>query len=166
MDRRLKKLWKRLHRDEGGNVIVLYIAAALLLVGMLWAVIGTGARMVQKETIQSSADAAAFSAAVIKAKGLNIIAFCNLVMAMLLERVVPGRDLGCGRDAYADSLVARWALDRNGRAGEGWSVGYLCGRSGWRLSARDHIGTVRRDHTFLVARWEVAVFCVGSHRTR
>src|SRR5262245_26885886 len=64
--------------------MLLYVAAALLLVGMVWAIIGTGARVVQKETIQSSADAAAFSAAVIKAKGLNIIAFCNLLMALLL----------------------------------------------------------------------------------
>ena len=55
----------RLHKDEGGNIFVLYIGAALLLVGMLWAIIGTGQRLVQKETIQSSADAAAFSAAVI-----------------------------------------------------------------------------------------------------
>lgn len=79
---------KALHADEGGNIIVLYVAAALLLVGMLWALIGTGARMVQKETIQSSADAAAFSAAVIKAKGLNIIAFCNLLMAVLLAVIM------------------------------------------------------------------------------
>ena len=87
-DKAARALVKRLHRDEGGNIIVLYIAAALLLVGMLWAIIGTGARMVQKETIQSSADAAAFSAAVIKAKGLNIIAFCNLVMAILLAIIM------------------------------------------------------------------------------
>ena len=44
--------------------------------------------MVQHETIQSSSDAAAFSASVIKAKGLNIIAFCNLVMALLLALVM------------------------------------------------------------------------------
>lgn len=87
-DTRARNLVKRLHRDQGGNVIVLYVAAALLLIGMLWAIIGTGARMVQKETIQSSADAAAFSAAVIKAKGLNIIAFCNLVMALLLAIIM------------------------------------------------------------------------------
>ena len=87
-DVKFRALLKRLHRDEGGNIIVLYIAASLLLVGMLWAIIGTGARMVQKETIQSSADAAAFSAAVIKAKGLNIIAFCNLVMALLLAIIM------------------------------------------------------------------------------
>jgi hypothetical protein len=87
-DAKFRALMKRLHRDQSGNIIVLYVAASLLLVGMLWAIIGTGARMVQKETIQSSADAAAFSAAVIKAKGLNIIAFCNLVMALLLAIIM------------------------------------------------------------------------------
>ncbi|MGZ3404827.1 MAG: hypothetical protein ACXVAN_00180 [Polyangia bacterium] len=85
---RWKKLFARLHRDEGGNVVVIYVAASLLLVAMVWALIGTGARAVQKETIQSSADAAAFSASVIKAKGLNIIAFCNLIMALLLALVM------------------------------------------------------------------------------
>jgi hypothetical protein len=81
-------LWRRLHRDEGGNILVIAVAASLLLVAMLWAIIGTGQRVVQKETIQSSADAAAFSAAVIKAKGLNLISFCNLVMAMLMAIVM------------------------------------------------------------------------------
>ena len=80
--------FKRLHASEGGNVMVMYIAAALILVGMLWAIIGTGARVVQKETLQSSADAAAFSAAVIKAKGMNVIAFCNLLMALLLAIII------------------------------------------------------------------------------
>jgi hypothetical protein len=86
--KKARVLLGRLHGDERGNIIVLYVAAALLLIGMLWAIIGTGARMVQKETIQSSADAAAFSAAVIKAKGLNIIAFCNLLMALLLAIIM------------------------------------------------------------------------------
>ena len=87
-DMRVRRDLLRMHKDEGGNVIVLYIAAALLLVGMLWAIIGAGSRMVQKEAIQSSADAAAFSATVIKAKGLNIIAFCNLLMALLLAIIM------------------------------------------------------------------------------
>ncbi|HEY2747579.1 MAG TPA: hypothetical protein VGL86_23320, partial [Polyangia bacterium] len=88
MKPRWKELFARLHRDEGGNVLVIYVAASVLLVGMAWAIIGTGARVVQKETMQSSADAAAFSASVIKAKGLNIIAFCNLIMALLLALVM------------------------------------------------------------------------------
>lgn len=88
MKPRWKQIFARLHHDEGGNVIVIYVAASILLVAMAWAIIGTGARVVQKETIQSSADAAAFSASVIKAKGLNIIAFCNLIMALLLALVM------------------------------------------------------------------------------
>ncbi len=85
---RILRLLRRLDGDEQGNVLVLYIMAALLLVGMLWAIIGTGQRVVQKEVIQTSADAAAFSAAVIKAKGMNIIAFCNLAMALLLAVIM------------------------------------------------------------------------------
>ena len=85
---RFRKLLRRLDADEGGNVVVIYVAASLLLVAMVWALIGTGARVTQHETIQSSADAAAFSASVIKAKGLNIIAFCNLIMALLLALVM------------------------------------------------------------------------------
>jgi hypothetical protein len=85
---RLHNKLRSLHGDESGNIIVLTVAASLLLVALVWAVIGTGQRVVQKETIQSSADAAAFSAAVIKAKGLNLIAFCNLVLAMLFAIIM------------------------------------------------------------------------------
>jgi hypothetical protein len=86
--KRLHNKIVQLHNNEGGNIIVWMVCAALLLAGMLWAIIGSGQRVIQKEQIQSSADAAAFSAAVIKAKGLNIIAFCNLVMAMLMAIVM------------------------------------------------------------------------------
>jgi hypothetical protein len=110
-------LLKRLDRDQGGNVIVLYIAAALLLIGMIWAIIGTGARMVQKETIQSSADAAAFSAAVIKAKGLNIIAFCNLVMAVLLAIIMLLRLIKGALTALVIACTVSCALAWTGAGG-------------------------------------------------
>src|SRR5260370_4126434 len=83
MIRALKTWARRLHGDEAGNVIIVGVAAALLLAARMGALIGVGQRVVQKGALQSSADAAAFSAAVIKAKGLNIIAFCNLVLALL-----------------------------------------------------------------------------------
>lgn len=85
---RFRRLLRQLHREEGGNVVVIYVGGALLMVGLVWTIIGAGSRVIQHETIQSSADAAAFSASVIKAKGLNIIAFCNLVMALLLALVM------------------------------------------------------------------------------
>src|SRR5262249_35058221 len=102
----MKALLRRLHRDEGGNILVLAVAGSLLLVAMLWAIIGTGQRLVQKETIQSSADAAAFSAAVIKAKGLNVISFCNLVMAMLMAVVMLLRILKYALVSAAVALAA------------------------------------------------------------
>jgi hypothetical protein len=81
----------RLHREQTGNVYVLFIAAALLFVALLWAVIGVGQRVVQHQTLQSSADAAAYSAAVMRAKGLNLVAFCNLLLAALFALIVAHR---------------------------------------------------------------------------
>ena len=100
----------RLHRSEGGNVVVLYIAAALLLIGMLWAIIGTGARVIQKETLQSSVDAAAFSAAVVKAKGMNILAFCNLLMALFLAIVIILRLLKDSQKAWGINWFAELSI--------------------------------------------------------
>jgi hypothetical protein len=110
LSERLRAQFARLHRDENGNVLVLAVAASLLLVAMVWAIVGTGQRLVQKETIQSSADAAAFSAAVIKAKGLNLIAFCNLVMALLFAIVLLLRVLKYALSAAAFALAVLCAV--------------------------------------------------------
>lgn len=77
-----------LRRDDSGAILVIYLAAALLLVGFAWAVISIGQRVYQKEILQTSADAAAFSAAALKAKGLNLLAFCNLLLALLLAIII------------------------------------------------------------------------------
>lgn len=77
-----------LHRDDSGAVMVVAVAFSLVIVGMVWAVLGTGYRIEMKEGAQSSADAAAFTAAVIRAKGMNIIAFLNLILAVVMGMVV------------------------------------------------------------------------------
>jgi hypothetical protein len=84
----MRRTLARLHRDQSGNMYVLYVASALLLVAMLWAIIGVGQRLVQHETVQASADATAYAGAVLRAKGLNLIAFCNLLMAALFALLV------------------------------------------------------------------------------
>lgn len=76
------RLSGRLHRDERGAILVIQVFAGLLLAGFLWMIISSGERLVQKETIQSSADAASFAGAVVKAKALNLLAFCNLTLAV------------------------------------------------------------------------------------
>jgi hypothetical protein len=78
----MMRLSRRLHRDQRGALIVMQVAWGLVIVGFLWMVISSGQRLIQKETIQSSADGATFAAAVVKAKALNLIAFCNLTIAL------------------------------------------------------------------------------------
>src|SRR5262249_29841415 len=104
----MTRLFRRLHCDERGNVMLLFIAGALLFVAVLWTVIGTGARMAQKQTLQNGADAAAFSAAVIRAQGMNLIAFCNLTLAALfgivmVQRMVFVLLIMAGYVAYLDT---------------------------------------------------------------
>ena len=81
-------LLQRFHGDDEGAALLVYSFAALGLVGAVWMIMGAGQRVVQKETVQTAADAAAYSAAVIKAKGLNIIAFINLIMAAIMAIIM------------------------------------------------------------------------------
>ncbi len=76
------------HEDENGAVMVVAIAFSVVLVGMLWAVISLGNRVEIKEGMQGSADTAAFSAAVIMAKGMNIISFLNIIVMICVGMVV------------------------------------------------------------------------------
>ena len=82
--RRLRRALRRLGRDEGGNVSVMFVFGALLIVAMIMAIATTGQKLMQRETLQDSADAAALAGAVVRAKALNFVAFCNLVLAALL----------------------------------------------------------------------------------
>jgi hypothetical protein len=84
MRRRLGRALRRLAFDERGNVSVIFVFGALLLVAMIMAIAATGQKLMQRETLQDSADAAALAGAVVRAKALNFVAFCNLAMSALL----------------------------------------------------------------------------------
>jgi hypothetical protein len=88
IQQKLLPFLRRFHHDDEGAAILVYSFAALGLVGAVWMIMGAGQRVVQKETVQTAADAAAYSAAVIKAKGLNIIAFINLIMAAVMAIIM------------------------------------------------------------------------------
>ncbi|HEY2749395.1 MAG TPA: pilus assembly protein TadG-related protein, partial [Polyangia bacterium] len=70
-------------RRDRGNVSVMFFFGAMLIFAMIMAVAATGQKLIQRETLQDSADAAALAGAVVRAKALNFIAFCNLVDAAL-----------------------------------------------------------------------------------
>lgn len=73
-----------LANDERGAVMVLGIFMCACLVGALWYLAGIGDAIVYRERLQDAADATAFSAAVLHARGMNLIVLINLVMACIL----------------------------------------------------------------------------------
>jgi hypothetical protein len=54
------------------------------IVGLLWYVAGIGDAIIYRERMQEGSDAVAFSAAVLHARGMNLIVLLNLVMALVL----------------------------------------------------------------------------------
>ncbi len=77
-----------LHADERGAVLVMAVFMSVFLVGMLYFVVGIGEALFRREGLGDAADAAAFAAAILHARGMNLIAFINLVMAALLAVLV------------------------------------------------------------------------------
>jgi hypothetical protein len=82
------------HDDEtlgsgtSGAIMVLGLFMAFFLVGALYFIIGIGNTILFRERMQDAADAAAFSAAVMDARGMNLIALINIIMAAALAILV------------------------------------------------------------------------------
>jgi len=69
--------------DQGGATMVMGVFMAVLLVGMIYYVWGVGDAVMHRERMQDASDTAAFSAAVMHARGMNLLALLNMVMAAL-----------------------------------------------------------------------------------
>ena len=74
--------------DTRGAIMVVAVFMAVFLVGALWYIVGLADAMIYRERIQEGADAVAFSAAVVHARGMNIIAMMNLIMAAVMAVLV------------------------------------------------------------------------------
>lgn len=70
-------------RDQAGATMVMGIFMAMLLVGLIYYVWGIGDAVMVRERMQDASDTAAFSAAVIHARGMNLISLMNMIMAAL-----------------------------------------------------------------------------------
>jgi len=71
----------RLGRDQRGATMVIGIFMAIVMVGMLYFVWGIGEAIVYRQEMQDASDAAAYDSAVIEARGMNLIALLNVIMA-------------------------------------------------------------------------------------
>jgi hypothetical protein len=75
-------------RDERGAIALLALFMAVFLTAAVYYLVGIGETVVYRERMQDAVDAAAFSAAVLHARGMNLIALVNMTMAALLAVLV------------------------------------------------------------------------------
>lgn len=79
---------RSLSDDRRGAVMVVGVFMAAFLVGALWYIIGFGDAILYRQRMQDGADAVAYAAAVYHARGMNIIAMINIIMAAILAVLV------------------------------------------------------------------------------
>lgn len=68
--------------------MVLAIFMAMIVIGFLYYLVGLGDAILAQERMQDAADATAFSSAVIHARGMNVLAMLNIIMASMLAILV------------------------------------------------------------------------------
>ena len=78
------RIEQRLRSNERGAIMCIALFMCVFLAGALWYMVGVGDMIVERERLQESADAVAFSSAVIHARGMNAIAMMNVIMAALM----------------------------------------------------------------------------------
>lgn len=71
-----------LYKDTRGAVMVTGLFMSTFLVGTLWFIMGMGDTFVFRDRMQEATDHGVFSASALHAKGMNLIAFCNLIMLL------------------------------------------------------------------------------------
>ncbi|HEX4353402.1 MAG TPA: hypothetical protein VHZ95_10815, partial [Polyangiales bacterium] len=83
----------KLSADRSGAMFLMGIPICFFMIGLLYFVIGLGEDLVLRERMQDAADAGALSAAVVHARGMNLIAMVNQVMAALVSLLIMVRML-------------------------------------------------------------------------
>lgn len=76
-------LLARFRKDEDGAISVMGIFMAVLLVGFLYFMWGIGDTVVYREHMQDAVDATGWGAAVVHARGMNILVLINMIMAAI-----------------------------------------------------------------------------------
>jgi len=111
---------RSLGRDGSGAITVSAVFMAAVLVGALWSVMGIGDAVLHRQSLQSSADAVAFTGAVYHARGMNLIALINVVMSGIMAVLVALKlvaalnlaalVLSCAASALCSVGVGCWAV--------------------------------------------------------
>jgi hypothetical protein len=108
--RRFFVLVLRLHRNQRGVISIVSVFAVLLLTMLLGMVMNAGREVDGKIRLQNAADAAAYSGAVVVARGLNTLAFTNHLLCEVFALTAfmrEARDRNSER--YAPAILAAWS---------------------------------------------------------
>jgi hypothetical protein len=73
---------RTLLRDIRGAMMIMSLFIGLLLIGTLYYILGVGDALLYRRVMQDGADAGAFAASVVAAKGMNLHVLLNVVMAV------------------------------------------------------------------------------------
>lgn len=74
---------RALRHDEHGAVMVMGLFFALLLIAGMWSMKGLGDAVVYRQRMQEAADHEVYAAAVVHARGMNLVAAINVLMRVL-----------------------------------------------------------------------------------
>ena len=78
---KLKRLARRVHRDQGGSISLASVFGLLLLVMLLGMVMNSSRQIDQKVKMQNAADASATAGGVVFARNMNTLAFTNHLLS-------------------------------------------------------------------------------------
>lgn len=79
---------ERTLKDDRGAIMILGVFLAIFMTGALFYMSGIAAALALRDRLQDSADAAVFGAAVLHARGMNLLVLMNQTMAALLAVLV------------------------------------------------------------------------------
>ncbi len=129
-----------LRKDDAGAVMIIGLFMALGLIGFTWFMIGVGKAFLFRERAQEAADSVAMGAAIIQARGMNIIAAINVFLMTLtfgflsfrmmealfyhLAQVVGLPVDGFGPSKFANQEVAANNFEPSGKCAQLQAGGY------------------------------------------
>jgi hypothetical protein len=100
----------RLDRDARGAVLIVALFASTLLIGLLFHLLGVGHAIEHGERYRDAADSSAYSAAVIEARGMNLVALLNMVKLSVVAVAASLLAIVVGATA-----ASAWILKRKSR---------------------------------------------------
>jgi hypothetical protein len=77
--------------DDRGVILIVAAFFCMCLIGACWYILGVSNAVNYRETLQNAADSSAFGGAVYDARGMNVLAMLNLVMAAVLAILVAAK---------------------------------------------------------------------------